>query len=206
MALGSMKVSGKRSADDWKKLAAKLSLGKDQDLWGEAFTNYFLDRLNTRYLEPIKWIGNNRSLSGEGFAIVTLQCCLIEFLQSTLEGKTYRQNPPFGDHEYGPQDKYFVKFLRTSPVFGNCFNEASAKEFYKNVRCALVHEARTKEGWRIWAGNAAAVSPIDTKSKMIFHRPLQSSLIRYIDWFGRELLTNTEMQKALLRKLNYLFT
>ena len=93
---------------------------------------------------------------GEGFSIVALQCSLIEFLASTLEGKSYKYCPSKAVkcdvHEYCNSKALYIRFLRSEHPFSQYFNEATARDFYENVRCPLLHEARTKGRWRILAG------------------------------------------------------
>ena len=43
----------------------------------------------------------------------------------------------------------FVNFLSKREPFKQVFNEPLAKEFYKNIRCPLLHEAATRGGWVI---------------------------------------------------------
>jgi hypothetical protein len=45
-----------------------------------------------------------------------------------------------------------ISFLMTRTPFKEDFKtENMARDFYEGVRCGLLHEARTKNGWTIWA-------------------------------------------------------
>jgi hypothetical protein len=52
----------------------------------------------------IDTLQQNDSQREEGFSIVAVQCSLIEFLESTIQGKSYRYrrdgDPQLGQYEY----------------------------------------------------------------------------------------------------------
>jgi hypothetical protein len=89
-ATPSFRVAGQKTNTDWCAFRGKLIYGKDDpQLWRDAAKDYYDARLVTRYLDPIKAIKKIKRLSGEGFSIVTLQCSMIEFLESTVRGTSY---------------------------------------------------------------------------------------------------------------------
>jgi hypothetical protein len=55
--------------------------------WETAFQDYFLDRIQLRYLAPIELLQQLDAKQGEGFAIVSIHCSLIEFLESTFKAR-----------------------------------------------------------------------------------------------------------------------
>src|ERR1700674_6080947 len=102
--VGSVYIAGIKTADDWKSFRATLASDNASDFWQKAFEEYFHARLLLRYLEPIKVLQENGTFQGEGFSIVAIQCTLIEYLESTVQGRSYRCRasgaPPLGSHEY----------------------------------------------------------------------------------------------------------
>jgi len=88
--LGDVHIAGSRTTVDWQAFRAKLKPGGEVALWKKAFDDYFYERLSLRYLEPIKVLQDNGTYQGEGFSIVAIQCTLIEFLESTVQGISYR--------------------------------------------------------------------------------------------------------------------
>lgn len=188
-----------RTKDDWKTFANRLIPGGDTDLWAEAFDSFLLARLKSRYLEPIEMILNQGKWEGEGFTIASIQCALIEFLAATREGKNYRHGKPQGPHEYNGSRKIFVDFLFQTAPFDKLFSESDAGDFYSNVRCALLHEARTKDGWIIWGSGTVAV---DCKNKIVYRDTFQRLIEQYIDGYGLELTTNAPLQESFIRKFN----
>lgn len=216
-----MLIAGSLSADDWWNLRKTLSPGADQTLWKKTFDDYYRQRLSLRYLEPIRALQDHGSFQGEGFSIVAIQCTLIEFLASTIEGKNYRQRPrksepALGVYEYSNSGDMFVRFLSEQSPFKQFFTRDTAEDFYENVRCPLLHEARTKNGWSIWAFNydpgispelrAKHSPPIDLKHKIIFRDNLQLLFLQFVHEYGAKVIADADLQAAFIRKFDNLAT
>src|SRR5436305_605586 len=110
-----MRIAGKSTDAHWRSLKRRLSRRPTARLWDAAFRRFFYSRIETRYLRPIAAIDRNDRALGEGFAIASLFCTLLEFLESCEMGKTYRYvrrgDPPLGPHEYSDSRKCFQTFL-----------------------------------------------------------------------------------------------
>jgi len=146
-----VKIAGNLTAKDWHSLESRIRNDfSNIELWNQALDMFEL-RLNERYIKPAEEIQNNLSASGEGFAITTLLCSLIEALETFHEGMCYKFEKPRMNTEYGngKSQLLYVQFLSKRKPFSEVFNEELAKDFYKNVRCSLLHEAMTKNGWKI---------------------------------------------------------
>lgn len=188
-----------KTKKDWTNFARQLVPGGDAELWAEAFDSFLLARLRSRYLKPIGMIRDNGALEGEGFTIASIQCALIEFLAATRAGKNYRHKNPQGPYEYSGSRDLFVKFLFQTAPFNKLFSEADAGEYYSNVRCALLHEARTRDGWIIWVNGPV---PVDCQKKVVYRDSFQSLVESYIDDYGLDLTKDAPLQEAFLRKFN----
>jgi hypothetical protein len=188
-----------KTKDDWTKFARQLAPGGDGEVWAEAFDKFFLGRLRSRYLKPIALLQDNGEWEGEGFTIVSIQCALIEFLAATRAGKNFRPKNPQPPNEYNKSGELFRDFLFQTSPFNTLFSGAEADDFYSNVRCALLHEARTKNGWIIWGSGKAA---IDCKKRIIWRDNFQNTIEEYIKGYGVELTRDVLLQEAFLRKLN----
>lgn len=191
---------GKTKAD-WVEFSKQLVPGGDVELWAMAFNSFFRARLQSRYLKPIAVIRDKGEWEGEGFTIASIQCALIEFLAATRAGKNYRHKKPHGPYEYGNSRDLFVKFLYQTAPFANFFSKQTANEYYSNVRCALLHEARTKDGWIIWVKGSV---PVDCQKKIIYRDSFQSLIESYIEDYGLNLTNDVLLQEAFVRKLNHL--
>ena len=196
-------IAGSKTDEDWRFLRPRL-LRRDAHAWNEAFSQYFETRLALRYLNPIKVLQENDTSQGEGFSILAIQCSLIEFLESTAQGKNYRflpRNQVPGPYEYSASQEIFVAFLQHRAPFSKTFDEASARDFYVGVRCGLLHEARTKNVWLIRANGLTNVVA-NVKDKVVYRNNFHSALVEYVRAYGELLKTDHLLQQAFVRKFD----
>jgi len=199
-------IAGRNTPNDWSKFKSNLVVGGSEKEWGDAFIEYYMPRLDLRYLHPIKVLQENGTFQGEGFSIMAILCTLIEFLESTCQGKIYKYYPRGqqpGPNEYSSSKDMFVSFLINRNPFKNIFSEQLAKEFYSSIRCGLLHEASTKNGWRIWAESANGLI-IDATQKIVYRNNFEESIRQFIDSFGEDLKSNQAFQEAFIIKFNSL--
>lgn len=205
MQIDDFKIAGGKRASDWVKFKERLVSGLcNPEDWAVAFHECFEVRIQSRYLKPIAQLEKNSTLEGEGFSIVTIQCALIEFLAATQTGKRYkflRNGEKLGEFEYNKSRELFVNFLSSSEPFNSAFDQEIANDFYSSVRCGLLHEAATKNGWKIWASNEKIVC---ADRKIVFRDSLQKAIKEFLKKFGERLLTEEELQKAFVRKFDHL--
>ena len=146
-------------------------------------------------------------MRGEGFSIAAVQCSLIEYLESTIQGKSYRYrrdgDPPLGQYEYSNSGSIFESFLMNRPPFDGEFPQQLARDFYVSVRCGVLHEARTKNGWTILAKSKTG-QIIDATLKIVYRDNFQSGLLRFVKWYKGELPSRRDLQEAFLRKFDSL--
>jgi len=211
MMAAETKIAGKKTVADWQKLKATLVVGGDSGPWESAFEDFFHERLRTRYLAPIEVLRHIPDKNGEGFSIVAIQCSLIEFLGSTLQGKCYRHSSELkgekpGEHEYCDSKDMFVAFLASAVPFKSTFSRRLAREFYTGVRCGLLHEARTKNGWTITvrSGLSSIVDVSNPKNKIVHRDNLQIAFHEFLAWYGDELPADRMLQEAFIRKFDSL--
>ena len=200
-----VKIAGSLTVADWESAKEKLVLQGDRNTWKRVCEEFFIKRLETRYFEPIKQLQDNGIKKGEGFSIVVLQCSLIEFLASTFEGKSYKYLAKnCNQHEYSNSRNLFVHFLYSKSPFNKYFgSEREVEDFYTNVRCALLHEARTKGGWIILAQSDNNLS-IDVKQKVVYRDNLQSTFKKYVQWYRKKMPSCDKLQAAFIRKFDSL--
>jgi hypothetical protein len=204
-----MEIAGKRTVADWNRLKAEL--GNSPNLWKTAFDDFFYSRLKTRYLNPIHLLQTCRENTGEGFSIVSLQCALIEFLQTTRDGTNFKNRcgeykPETGKYEYASSSRcIFTKFLKEQEPFKSNFGIKLAEGFYSNVRCSLLHEARTTGSWRITANSERSETIKKEDGVTFLQRDLfQQDLETYIRKYMIELQSDTALQEAFIRKFDAL--
>lgn len=202
-----VQIAGKKTVGDWGICRSKIDGSVDPESWKTAYEYFFKARLQSRYFGPIGILQKSRDLAGEGFSIAAIQCSLIEFLGSIVEGKSYRfrrrGDPAPGPDEYSDSKDMFVRFLSTAIPFNKVFDKSLALDFYEGVRCGLLHEARPKKGWRIKAGTRAG--PIlDAAAKVVYRDGMQRAFDEFAEWYGSALLTDKALQEAFIRKFDSL--
>lgn len=198
-----VQIAGKRTDKDWRLLEDKIRQDFNNDKsWEDAY-KFFKERMFHRYICPAEQIQHNASTVGEGFSITAILCTLIESLETFYGGQCYKYDKPRKNHEYGnaKSEELFVNFLSTREPFKQVFDEPLAKEFYKNVRCSLLHDAATRGGW---------VIRIDTNSliekgpaKTVLNRKLFLDYMkRYIEDYKDVLIASKQRKNAFIRKMN----
>ncbi len=199
-------IAGRNTVADWQKLciAIDADMGSNE-LWEKAYS-YFEERLTSRYLDPIDHIQKNSIFEGEGFAITAILCSLIEALESFYQGKSYRKatetNPLDNNFEYFASKGIFESFLKNREPFKNHFISPDlATDFYENIRCAILHEAATRNGWKIRIDTQSLIE--QNGSSKIINRVIFVQYIKiYIENYKIELLGSNDLKKAFIRKFN----
>lgn len=213
----------------WKKLRIDLNNSYEYNEKWDKVINLFKQRIDNFYFEPIQKILNPNLRKGEGFAIVTLQCALIEMLAAFKYGKIHNRSKKESDpsYEYRDSAKYFLKFLKTESLFENHFftlhrngvkqgnQPYKAEDFYNNVRCGLMHEARTKKDWLITA-KKQTVTPnkifieTNTENNKEIHRTNLHAALKeyfnnsYISELKKESKEGNKLRRFLARKLDHM--
>lgn len=166
----------------------QLTIWLDQDD-REKTADFLRSRFAERYFVPIDSMGRDER---NGFAMMALNCLVIESLQSyrrgwlTSNGNSELAFCNFFDHEDG-----FSAFRGFS------------SPFYVNVRCGILHQGETTGGWKIRRTKELFDSAALTVNAAKFHDELRNSLEAYIS----EISTsdaNAEIWKNCLKKLRNL--
>jgi hypothetical protein len=224
-----MKLSPKTSSRDWEI--------KRRQIFDERLVNHGVkdavellrERISSRFIEPIERILASDSMSGEGVAAMTLMCVLLEFVQAMRSGKIYR--PPLSEKnmrkraenlrihferyvghrqptEYRNSKDLFIQFLRQDPYFAEWFDADLADSFYTGIRCGLIHEAATKEGWLIRKSDPRAphkvAGSLKDGSRIIYRTPFFESLKRSISSYFEDVLEGRMKSGAILRMCDHL--
>ena len=189
------RLFGRQTKQDWLNLRTIILTNPDKiEHWKEAIE--LLDqRLETRYFRPINKILRMRTTTGEGFAVMTLICSLMEFLQSCYEGKMYKHGAKETKIIYGVSGPKFKSFLEQQMPFKIVFNKSLADDFYTNVRCGLLHEAATNNGWVIKISKSSDENPdfVDVKtegSKVIYRDKFFEAIKMYYANYKQEIIDN----------------
>ncbi|WP_138992286.1 hypothetical protein [Larkinella sp. C7] len=165
-------IAGLKKVCDWKALKVKLINEPTDILWEQAFEDFLLARITTRYFEPINAISSIHKQQGKGFSIVAIYCSLIEFFETLKKGYEFKY-PNYYDsngsivaskvnHDkkgnfYSLHTKeIFTDFLTENLPFSVIFKNLNiAEDFYTNVRCSILHQAETQSNWVIRDGESS---------------------------------------------------
>ena len=166
-----MRISADYTVEDWKGLA----FASETD-WALA-VDMFRDRLKSRHLDHIDVLLTRKT---SGFAVLSLDCTLVETLQQYRLGS--RKTPR------GKGKEYFVEFL-TATAFSQHFQKDSAEIFYTEIRCGLLHQAEAEGSSRIKRGERPLVEyTADHKSVVINVHRFHALLKEVISSYEQELL------------------
>jgi len=179
------------------KVLRYLKTGQGQKL---QLVWFLRERHYERFFEPIRCLFQaDENEMGFGFSIMSLCCLLIETIACyrlgwpsssarelrQLEASPHNLNVPSLEFKLtGPFDskdfsseKAFISFF-DEPQHRVHFPDLVGKgqEFYKSIRCGLLHQAQTKDGWRIRISGKCYDDGPDEKSinRYVFAPALQN--------------------------------
>jgi hypothetical protein len=161
----SIKISKDFTVENWKELRPQLLYSSDN--WPKA-NQVFEDRIESRFFNPIEKIKSIKKNEGEGFSIALISVVLLEFLAAFELGKIYTiRKENIAPNAYYSGIRLLKSFLTTNELFKHHFESNSkVQTFYENIRCGLVHEARTMDNDVIISNE----SPKNTKQSSIYFK------------------------------------
>lgn len=137
-----------------------LEIAKDRI----GIANFVEARFTERYVKSLSMDQASKS----GFAMMALACLMIEALEAFWRGRSKTE---------GRGADVFRSFFERNDQFAVLAPQAA--EFYKNIRCGLLHQAETTGGWRIRRSGPL----YDPKSRIVnatrFLSALQIALSQY---------------------------
>lgn len=194
---------------DWPAIKATVRGDPSQDTWAVVTDVVLRRRVNRLYFDPIHRLTREPGEpgQGEGFAILTIQCSVLEFLAALRKGWSFRHGhkQQGKDNYYGNSKLLCTTFLCDEKPFADSFTtKQRASDFYTDIRCGLVHEGQTKNAWRIWRGGASDPL-VDFEKKAIYRDVMQQQIETYLDRYCRELASTVGLQDAFIRKFDHLY-
>ncbi|EDT7312266.1 hypothetical protein XE98_000999 [Salmonella enterica subsp. enterica] len=205
-----VRIAGRKTVTQWFELRARLVNDFSHEDWIEAL-NFFDERINERYLNPISCIEDSkigRGLKGAGFAVCTLICALIETLETFHSGKSFKKTPdPENLYEYGHRKskEHFTNFIKTKSPLSLHFEDDNdlADDFYSGVRCSLLHDASTCDGWVINTREKQTIV-IRGEEKILNRRLFIKDIKQYIQEYKTSLMEpdNQNLRDAFVRKFD----
>src|ERR1035441_8867057 len=133
----------------------------------DSLLQFIDERYQERFFDPITRLMDSQvQLNGFGFAIMALCSLLIESLQcyryglpTTHDGEyaaLSRSFPPPMEYQIQPNErrsgKQAFKDFFSLAAHRTLFPDVDGVVFYNAIRNGLLHQAQTKQGWRIRSG------------------------------------------------------
>jgi len=205
---GDFEIAPNFEASKWKTLAIQKSTNWSND-WKTA-VNVFEKRINARFLNQIDALIINQNKDAarfSGFAIVALDCLLIETLDQFYNGNhtTRRKATKTDDPDVGA---FHAVFQRSSKLRSFFDTVAKTKVFYQHIRCGLLHQAQTKRKSKINRRITTITEWIDTKNPTeglivhprLFHAAVSDVFCNYMTLLREEYSGN--LRSKFRRKMN----
>ncbi|MBU4502892.1 MAG: hypothetical protein KKA79_09930 [Nanoarchaeota archaeon] len=171
------------------KLSNEIDIEKYQKLVEEKnkkeIARFIYKRFSERYIAPLE-----NSPKKNGFCTMANCCLMIEALESFYNGWKDTKNR---------RDLAFCKFFDRVKEFWDFHGHSS--EFYRNVRCGILHQAETTGGWRI-KRKGSLFSP---DSLTINATRFLGQLKKYLEGYRRDLENadwNNKIWKNLRKKMD----
>lgn len=131
-----------------------------------------LNRFDERYIAPLLAIPAKQK---NGFCSMAICCLMIETLESFWRG--------WGDTRSNSELAFCSFFDRSNNLKDF---RGYAREFYKNVRCGILHQAETTGGWKIRRTGVLFDSATVTINATEFHKQMSLCLNDYCASLKRE--------------------
>lgn len=122
-------------------------------------------RFENRYLKHIKCVDS-------GFLIMAVSCFVIETLQSFWEGVPDTN---------GKGERMFKNFFKNEQDNFSGFNETISIEFYKHIRCGILHQSETTNAWRVLRVGKLLDETEYSINAELFRESLNKSVSKYFD-------------------------
>lgn len=171
----------KFTVQDYKTAIARKH-NEDKTIIAEAIKR----RLLQRYISPIEQNENKN-----GFNIMANCCLLIEAFESFYRGWA---KTPNGSNA-------FCNFFNRSNRFHEFTGNDTPNQFYKHIRCGILHQGETTGGWRI---RRDQTKKLDLTNKIIDANHFRHDLKKEIQDYLNLLKTknwNDEKWKMLIKKM-----
>ena len=171
--MNNTKLSSSVTIAEYKVLAEKENV--------DGIANLIYDRFYERYIQPF-----NCNITKHGFSMMAIGCLMIEALYSFQKGKATTKDC---------SKDAFEEFFANSHYL-NEFGSADL-DFYHNIRCSLLHQAETNNGWKIRRRGKL----IDKKNRTInatkFLKALHKELEDYVSSLKKETFESDLCKKAV---------
>ena len=187
---GEIYISSRYKKEDY--LSLELAINSNSSKWSKA-VDILKDRINGRFFAQIDLLSEN--VKNNGFAIMALNCLLIETLFQFQRG--LNRTPSTNKEHYA---------LFLCSAFPNDFVEQHIGErFYEEIRCGILHSAQTKGESRLSDNYSNIAARIEDGVLVVSVARVTEILKTYFDDYSNKLLDPTEsnLRKSFVKKMGF---
>ena len=186
---GEINISPHYSRDDYHKL--KLSETSSGSDW-KCAVNILKDRIQGRYINQIDLLSDD--INANGFAIMALNCLLIEALYQFENGLKETKN--------SNKEKY-ANFLKQMDSVSFSVG-STAEDFYTHIRCGILHSAQTKAESRL-SDREGFVVAVENNVLIVSVAGLTKLVKNHFNSYASRLLdpNETELRKNFIKKMTF---
>lgn len=172
-------------------LASDFTVARYKAMRDAADQTAIADAIKRRFTE--RYIRPPSAKDTSGFTIMAISCLMIEALESFHQG---------WDSSNGRSQSAFCFFFDREDLFRDF--RGRGQQFYKNVRCGILHQAETTAGWRILkVGALLEAGPPPTINAVEFRDRLEKVLNAYCaalcaaEWTGQQWKQTREKMNTI---------
>lgn len=184
---------------DWDRMRPGLHVDVYDEEWETAITA-IEGRFRERFIRPADAIQEHDKTDastlpeGRGFAIVAIDCLLLESLYGYEIGKRTQKR--------GETSAAFKDIFTTKPLFQTAFADGRAKTFGAAVRNGILHDGETRYGWIIWQGweGGPLVEPRPDGRIVLYRDPFHTAVKAYLAEYFVALRIQADPKSASLRE------
>src|SRR6266446_3759108 len=191
-----MKIAPGVDSSEWQSL--KLDDPHSPD-WSRAIS-ILRERIYGRYFDPVDHLIEVEQQKPAvkrrfGFAIVAIDCLLIETFGAFVEGLETTD---------GKSKATFCKFLTTRPKFNAAFTEDLAKQFYEEFRCGILHQAEVGGASKVWSVGdfVRRDGAMVIVNRTEFHKRLKEDFDDYLDELAQP--SNVDLRRNFRKKMDFM--
>lgn len=192
--LASTKIASGFTVEDYRSRRETLDATSAESAEWNDVRGAFRRRIEERFLRPIDRLLENRPSEAitPGFAVLALDCLLIDTLQAFREGRAFSSEQSVA--------RSFGSFLKGARFA--CFSRRDRSDFFRQVRSALLHNGETRGNWIVRRGRSEMLTRTDegrVLDRTLFHRAIVEEFEDYL----RELeVEASETRERFLRRMD----
>jgi hypothetical protein len=157
-----------------------------------------------RFLKPIQAIldhDDGETAEGRGFAVLALDCLLLESLYGYQRGR---------HTNVGATGAAFEKILLREPFRADFEPGGRAASFGRAVRNGILHDGETRDGWIVWKAYGRGAPMVEERDgitriyREIFHEGVKTYVTRYFESLREDSPDATTLRENFKCRVNEL--